>query len=385
MEFILGPEGSFYFLEMNTRLQVEHPVTELVTGLDLVAWQLWVAAGAPLPMSQKDIGFRCHAIEARIYAEDPCQGFLPQTGEVLYWRPEREARPGVRVDDGVREGQQVTAHYDPMLAKVLAAGETREIARRKLIAALEDNALLGLTTNRRFLIDLLGDPEFVEGEVTTSTIDERFADEPPAAPGLDPRLVALAAALVSRSDEPARQTWRNAGEPSWPVFFQHEHAEGEAVEARLSLRDDGAYLVRVGQDELLVQLLRGDDHTVRCVIDGIQQTATFALRGPEVHVELAGTGAHLTVPSAVAHGREGGAADARLVAPLGGSVVKLEVAVGDRIEAGQCVAVIEAMKMEHRVLAGAAGKVAQVAVAQGDQVKARQLVVELELDASTQE
>jgi geranyl-CoA carboxylase alpha subunit len=318
---------------------------------------------------------RGHAIEARIYAEDPDRGFLPQTGEVLHWRPDVEGRPGVRIDGGIREGQEIGAHYDSMLAKIIAGGETREIARRKLIAAIEDTPLLGLTTNRPFLVELLHDPVFVEGEVTTSYVDGREAS--PGPPG--PELAALAAVLVSR---PSSETWRSSGEPAWPVFLVRE---GERIEVRLTLRGEGGHLARIGEEELVVEVIDVEDHAVRCAVDGVLQRATFVHSGQELFLELGGRPARFTLHSASAARGEGGKADARLTAPLSGQVVSVRVEVGARVEPGQCVAVLEAMKMEHRIVASAAGEVAAVAVAEGDQVKARQLIVELVLDIQHEE
>src|SRR6185312_11332186 len=166
VEFLLGADGAFYFLEMNTRLQVEHPVTEAITGLDLVEWQLRVARGEPLPLGQEQVRFHGHAIEVRLYAEDAYAGFLPQTGRVDVWRP--ATGPGVRIDHGMKDGLAISPFYDPMIAKVIAAGATREEARLRLIKALHDTVVLGPTTHRHFLIKLLEHPEFAAGKATTA-------------------------------------------------------------------------------------------------------------------------------------------------------------------------------------------------------------------------
>ena len=196
VEFLLDRSQKFYFLEMNTRLQVEHPVTEAVTGLDLVAWQLRNAAGEKLPLAQHQVRFDGHAIEARLYAEDPQQNFLPQSGVLVDWRPASGA--GVRIDHGLAPGQSVSPFYDPMLAKVIAHGATREEARRRLIAALEDTVALGLTTNRSFLIDVLRHPAFAAGEATTAFIDLHFlaVSDAMRRPAPDARMRALAAVLM---------------------------------------------------------------------------------------------------------------------------------------------------------------------------------------------
>ena len=189
VEFLLGPDDSFYFLEVNARLQVEHPVTELVTGLDLVQLQLQVAGGDPLPITQADVDIRGHAIEARLYAEDPSHQFLPQTGEVLelVW-PER---PGLRIDSGIVKGQHVHAHYDPMLAKLIAFGPDRERARRRLIESLEETVLLGVVTNRAYLIELLASDFYADAETYTHTVESTERAERPL-----PMELLLAAALA---------------------------------------------------------------------------------------------------------------------------------------------------------------------------------------------
>ena len=374
VEFILGPDGAYYFLEMNTRLQVEHPVTELVTGQDLVAWQLQVAAGAELPLTQQQVELSGHAMEARIYAEDPYQGFLPQTGRVLHWRP--RGGEGVRVDSGISEGQQVSAHYDPMLAKVITWGADREQARRKLITALQDTSLLGLTTNRAFLTELLRDPQFVAGEVTTDTIDQRFADQPPVGPSPDLRVQALAAVLCSLPPRDDLQTWSNSGPAAWPVLLQHED---QPLELRLTCQGQGRYLATLQQQQLQVRVIRLEGHHARVELDGVQHSVCAVRDGDALHLELDGLAWCFTLRAAWAGARQAGA-DSRLVAPLSGLVTGVRVSAGERVEAGQCVAVLEAMKMEHRVVAGAPGVVATVEVAQGDQVASRQLLITLELD-----
>ncbi|MEE4252226.1 MAG: acetyl-CoA carboxylase biotin carboxylase subunit, partial [Alcanivoracaceae bacterium] len=196
VEFLLAEDGSFYFLEMNTRLQVEHPVTELVTGLDLVAWQIRVARGETLPLTQDQVQLNGHAIEVRLYAEEPSQNFMPQTGPVLAWRPAEG--DGVRIDHGLREGFSVGSHYDPMLAKIIAWGDSREDARRRLIRAIEDTVLFGLQDNRRFLAAILRHPVFAAGAATTAFLDSDFGDDPSmAAPQASHLMYAIAAALLS--------------------------------------------------------------------------------------------------------------------------------------------------------------------------------------------
>ncbi|RLB57837.1 MAG: 3-methylcrotonyl-CoA carboxylase, partial [Deltaproteobacteria bacterium] len=195
VEFLLDRDGAFHFLEMNTRLQVEHPVTELVTGVDLVEWQLRVAAGEPLPLGQADIAINGHAIEARVYAEDPARGFLPQTGEVLVWR--LPAETDVRVDHAVVEGGSISPHYDPMIAKLIAHGATRADASRKLVAALRDTTLFGVVTNKAFLANICEHPQFAAGNATTAFLADHFGDDPSCSESPPEPLGFASAALVT--------------------------------------------------------------------------------------------------------------------------------------------------------------------------------------------
>lgn len=226
LEFVLTPDGKYYFLEMNTRLQVEHPVTELVTGIDLAAWQIRLAAGEALTFDQGSLNQRGHALECRIYAEDPANDFLPSIGEISFYRP--ASGPGVRVDDGIETGTQVSPYYDPMLAKVITWGDDREEARRKMIRALQDTVILGVTTNIPYLLEVLQHPHFVAGEVDTVFLQDYFDPWQPKTDNTNSTLLALAAyeALESRDfsggkvvssdgDAPSpwgnQANWRNAG------------------------------------------------------------------------------------------------------------------------------------------------------------------------------
>ena len=191
LEFILTSEGNFYFLEMNTRLQVEHPVTELVTGIDLAAWQIRLAAGEPLTFQQEDLLQRGHSLECRIYAEDPENGFLPSIGHIVFYRP--ASGPGVRVDDGIEAGTQISPYYDPMLAKVITWGDDRHEVIRKMTRALQDTVILGVTTNIPYLLDILAHPEFVSGNINTNFLQDNMEPWHPAADTSDSTWLALAA------------------------------------------------------------------------------------------------------------------------------------------------------------------------------------------------
>jgi acetyl/propionyl-CoA carboxylase alpha subunit len=204
LEFVLTPEDKFYFLEMNTRLQVEHPVTELVTGIDLAAWQIRLAAGEPLTFKQRDLKQSGHAVECRIYAEDPQKDNLPSIGEISFYRP--ASGPGVRVDDGIESGTLVSQFYDPMLAKVITWGDDRSEAIRKMIRALQDTVILGVTTNIAYLLDILSDKDFVRGDISTKFLQERMDPWKPSADTSNSTWLAVAAleSLASRQSKTMR-------------------------------------------------------------------------------------------------------------------------------------------------------------------------------------
>ncbi len=378
VEFIVDQSGRHFFLEMNTRLQVEHPVTECVTGLDLVEWQIRVAAGEPLPLTQERVAMRGHAIEARLYAEDPYAGFAPQTGTVLHWRPEGALQPGLRIDHGLAEGGIVSPFYDAMVAKLIAHGRDRDDAIRRLRAALAASPLLGLANNARYLRDLLDHPIFRRGETTTGWLDAAQAagDALYTPPAPDDEAWCLAAAAFAlREGVPQR--------PDSVAAYDLTLACG-AQRRALRVRPGVAGHVQVqvpvqsAAATHLVRLIESADDSVRYEWQGVQRHAVARWRGGEWHLAVDGHGFVFTEPSPLPQ-----AADARdprrAVAPVAGVVAKVAVKVGDAVEAGQPLACIEAMKMEMWVSAAAAGRVVRVAVDEGRQVSAAALLVELEI------
>jgi len=388
VEFLLDGSGQFYFLEMNTRLQVEHPVTELVTGQDLVAWQIRTASGQPLPLKQEDIRLHGHAIEVRLYAEDSAHGFLPQTGQVLRWEPAELA--GIRIDHGLVEGQPVSPFYDPMLAKIIAYGATRDEARRKLIRAVEDCVLLGVKGNQRFLANLLKHPQFAAGQASTGFIGEHFHDDPSLSPQAPTAAeLAGAAALLyqasaeSRAHQPGLAGWRNAGSAPWRLLLKHgEHRQ--AVE--LTLIESGRQprlAARIGATQIALRLLAADGRWATLELDGVRRRLAYQLAGNRLW--LYGEQGNLEL-SDVTHEPADGQRAARsgsLKAPMDGAIVEVLVAEGDRVGKGQLLLVLEAMKMEHPLKAGVDGIVRRVQVSQGEQVKGRQLLLEVEAEVET--
>jgi geranyl-CoA carboxylase alpha subunit len=340
VEFLLGGNGAFYFLEMNTRLQVEHPVTEAITGLDLVEWQLRVARGERLPLSQDQVKLLGHAMEVRLYAEDAYAGFLPQTGRVDVWRP--AAAPGVRVDHGIKEGLAISPFYDPMIAKVIAHGATREEARTRLVQALRDTVVLGPTTNRHFLIRLLEHPEFAAGKATTAFIGKHAFPSPAVS---DHHWLLAASLLWRQSAEryPANlRGWRNSNPEPTPIKLA------------------------VGKTERTIPLTPADVSS---------ETPPFCIDGNDIIVDL---DAHTVrfqdrtylPPASAAEGSDG-----KLRAPMDGRIVAINVAAGDRVTRGQTLVVLEAMKIQHQLKAALDAEVESVAVREGQQVSNRTVLV----------
>jgi geranyl-CoA carboxylase alpha subunit len=383
VEFLLDQSGEFFFLEMNTRLQVEHPVTELITGQDLVAWQIRVAEGQPLPLKQDEIRLTGHAMEVRLYAEDAAHNFLPQTGTALRWEP--ALRDGIRIDHGLLEGQVVSPFYDPMLAKVIAYGATREEARRKLVRAVEDCVLLGVNGNQRFLANLLSHPEFAAGNATTAFIAEHFANDPSLSPQ-PPAAgeLAVAAALLfqqsanARAHQPGLAGWRNAGSAPWHFVLKHGE---QSLTVELEVRADGpqtSLLVTVGEQQVSLKLLATDGRWATVERDGIRQRLAYHLDGEHIWLYGHAGNLHFTDITHQPVSSAAGAGSGSVKAPMDGAIVEVLVEEGATVSKGQLLVVLEAMKMEHPLKASIDGVVRRIGVSRGDQVKNRQLLVEIE-------
>ena len=386
VEFLLDGAGRFYFLEVNTRLQVEHPVTEAVTGVDLVREQLLVAEGAPLSFRPGDLSISGHAIEARLYAEDPAEDFLPQAGEVVHFL--RGEVPGVRYDAGVESGSVVGVEFDPMLAKVIAHGATRREAAGRLARALERTRVHGLSTNREHLVAILRHEAFLAGETTTHFLTDH---EIPARARIgeeDLRLGLVAAALAAEQAGRASagvlasipSGWRTSAMP--PQLRRYRH-EGRGWSVAYRRRRDGSYEAHVapeGGEESGHRVVRhgGTPEAPDLAVDGLRCRLALVRAGRRLFVDFDG-GASLELeevadePEPAGDRREGG-----LAAPMPGRVVSVHAAAGERVEAGSLLVVVEAMKMEHRVRAAAAGVVSELRVKPGDQVSGGDLLVVLE-------
>ena len=380
VEFLLDDQG-FYFLEMNTRLQVEHPVTELVTGVDLVEWQLRIADGSPLPMSQDELRLDGHAMEARLYAEDPAARIPPLAGPVRLWRP----APGARTDAGIATGGEISAHYDPMAAKIIAYGPDRETARRRLVRALEETAFLGAGSNREFLIDAVQRPAFVNGEATTAFIEEEYGEAFEARRPSEPEISFAAALLIELSRRksaamaisvaPELMGWRSAGGPDrrvdllideviWPVEFT-----------------DGLNRVaKIGENDFAITDLHVEAPEARAKIAGRKIRGLFVFdeaNGLEIALEQITLKVRERPLGAEAVGTK---AAGRLTAPMHGQLLELRIAEGDIVAAGQVVAVLEAMKMQHEITAPGDGRVTAIATETGAQIAAGDVIAEIETE-----
>jgi len=380
VEFIVDDKLNHYFLEMNTRLQVEHPVTECITGYDLVEWQLQVAAGDPLPAQQEDITLTGHAIEARLYVEDPYTAFAPQTGKIVWWQPERALHAGVRIDDGIRQGSVVSPFYDPMVAKIIVHGRDRDDAIRRLRAALANAPLLGLKNNGRFLSDLVDHPAFRKAEMTTTLIDQWLDQGEPLlrAPEVSDDAWRVAAVAIAMQQG---NSWRADSVAAYGFKLQY----ADTTRA-VRVRPDRAGGVAVTLEDTTVQarVVAFDQGVLRFELGGVAQTAIAVIAGSDVHLAWAGQNYVFTEVSAFPN------ADAlkdasKARSPVAGKVTQVLVAPGATVENGQQLVCVEAMKMEMWLCAESAGAVKAVHAKVGDQVESGALLVELELESTQKE
>jgi len=380
VEFLLAGKD-FYFIEMNTRLQVEHPVTEAITGQDLVAWQLRVAAGGALPLAQDDLAIDGHAFEARLYAEDPDKGYLPQTGTLSHLK--FSDAPGVRIDTGIEQGDSVSVHYDPMIAKIIVHGADRAEALSKLQTALGGTRIAGLETNLDFLLGISADDKFVKARIDTGWLDRM---KPPKAGWrrvhkADSRALALAALSVicergraacrraARSGDPYSPWFRTDG---WRVIdrghqdvFLRDTADGDAQHlVTAKARAGGGYDLIIGDECVAGELLQSG----AAVIDGVRMSADVAHVDDRLTVfSNAGRCIFSLFDPAEAAGEETDAGG-DLTAPMPGRVTHVHVKAGAAVKRGQALLVLEAMKMEHTIAAPADGTVTEIRCADGDQV-----------------
>ncbi len=386
VEFLLDESGTFFFLEMNTRLQVEHPVTELITGLDLVALQLQVAQGEPLGLSQNDITLTGHAIEVRLYTEDPAQDFLPMSGPVDLWSP--PSGTGIRVDSGICSGQDISPFYDPMVAKIIASGPTRDIARLRLIEALHDTVLFGTRHNRDFLVACLEKDCFADGKATTAFIAEEFA----AGEIVDHRPLFADSAVASVLEltlqhrelhassvivAPQLHDWASAS----PLVSRKQYVHGELIhDLAITPLGHTRYQVFDADHSVVITLLSMADSTAHVMIDEVQHRVRYQLpEAGRLYLSIDGRAAQYRDMIRLDGALDQTSGSGRIVAPMHGLLLEVRVVVGDDVQVGQTLAVLEAMKMHYEIVADAAGVVSEVMALAGKQVAADDLLIEIDV------
>jgi geranyl-CoA carboxylase alpha subunit len=373
LEFLLDPSGEFYFMEMNTRLQVEHPVTEAITGLDLVELQLRIAAGEPIGLKQEDIKFSGHAIEVRLCSEDAGHDFMPQSGRMALW----QMPDGIRVEHALQSGSEIPPFYDSMIAKIVSHGADRNEARSRLICGLEQTAAFGVTTNQGFLISCLRHPTFARGEATTAFIGNH-RDEL-LAPQMSEKAEAALAALLLYVSNLHAPPWRSGRSlaATFPLTTRIDSGRG-VREVDIVRERDGSYVAGLDGGEQRFEIDELGPDAIRFRTDGVMESAKFLRDGDRLYVlhrgvTIAVRDLTLAAPvSAVANGGDG-----KVRAAMNGRVVAVLVKPGEQVAAGQPVMTLEAMKMEHVHAAGVAGTVSAIGVAEGEQVTTGKIVVEI--------
>ncbi|WP_122430111.1 acetyl/propionyl/methylcrotonyl-CoA carboxylase subunit alpha [Pseudomonas viridiflava] len=379
VEFLLDARGEFFFMEMNTRLQVEHPVTEYITGLDLVEWQIRVARGEPLPISQTQVPLIGHAIEVRLYAEDPANDFLPATGKLELYR---ESTPGFgrRVDSGVCEGDSISPFYDPMLGKLIAWGENREEARLRLLGMLDEFAVGGVRTNLTFLRRIIAHPAFAAAELDTGFIPRYQAQLLPEQRPLSEDFW-QAAAEAFRQSEPGRLREDDPTSP-WSTHYGFRagmpaeidlHLECNGDRKRVRLRNDSESRCRLSSETLSVET------------NGVRLQHLAIRRGASLYLKWHGEPFTVTQPDPMAQAGLIGNLHGGLTAPMNGSIVRVLVEPGQSVEAGTLLVVLEAMKMEHSIRAATAGVVTALHCREGDMVNEGAVLVTLDESPSVQQ
>ncbi|AYH42874.1 acetyl/propionyl/methylcrotonyl-CoA carboxylase subunit alpha [Azoarcus sp. DN11] len=381
VEFIANQDGSFYFMEMNTRLQVEHPVTEMITGLDLVEWQLRVASGEPLPLAQEQLQIRGHALEARIYAEDPAKGFLPSTGKLLHLAPPAEGLH-VRVDTGVEEGDEISPFYDPMIAKLIVWDENRDQALARMLQALADYRVVGVANNIEFLSRLTNCPAFAGADLDTGLIEREKAylfpegEEPAAEAWFVAALGELRREAACAEDEAeggsdpsspwhARDGWRLNATAKRELIFRFGEMQKSV---QVAYRGGNRYTLGVDGRSTEARGRLDDRGHMRVEFDGTRMDATLITAGRMRHVFLHGRSWQFANVDPLHYTGEGGGAEGGLLAPMPGKVIALLAEAGTQVEKGAPLLILEAMKMEHTITAPAAGTLKAFRFAVGDQV-----------------
>tara|TARA_R110000868_G_scaffold266274_1_gene525160 strand:- start:32675 stop:34678 length:2004 start_codon:yes stop_codon:yes gene_type:complete len=381
VEFLLDASGTFYFMEMNTRLQVEHPVTEMITGEDLVEWQLRVADGEKLPKKQGDLRINGHAFEVRIYAEDPHNDFLPATGKLVHMRMPT-ANDHVRIDTGVYEGGEVSIHYDPMIAKLITWDTDRKSALRRMATALNDVQIVGVTTNTAFLANIARHPAFERGEVETGFIGQYLADLIPNPTTPDNEALAFAALdILLHRDAEATSHAAQSSDPyspwhstaGWRLNDDNHHDlilrhDGSDLLIKVHYRNQGYVIDMPDGSAITASVELGNDGAIHATLDNVRKRACVLRDGNRLTIFRDGRSDRLEIfdPVAAAGGNEG--AGGGLTAPMPGKIIAVLCEPGQSVVAGDKLVVMEAMKMEHTISAPVSGTIREIFFAVGDQV-----------------
>ncbi|MCH7314606.1 acetyl/propionyl/methylcrotonyl-CoA carboxylase subunit alpha [Acinetobacter sp. ANC 3882] len=377
VEFLLDQSGEFYFLEMNTRLQVEHPVTEMITGLDLVEWQLRVANGETLALQQHELTLNGHAIEVRLYAEDPRQDFLPQTGKVLRWQPAGAdgMLPHVRIDHGMLEQGEISPFYDPMVAKVIAYGKTRQDAIRLLARAVDDCVLLGVNSNKQFLSNLLRHPIIVAGDTNTAFIQQHFQDDISLhQQTLKIETLAVAAALFTQQNQ-QRVAWQTGVGMPFPLKLKYAdqqlllHVQNDQQQVKVELCDQQATIKIIS--------INGGEIVYSC--GGVRRKLAYVFDQDQLYLDADNGNVVIENMTYAAPEAAEVVGDGKIRAPMDGAIVNLLVNVGDQVVKGQTLLVLEAMKIQQQIKSDVDGVVEELIGQVGQQVKKRQLLLNLNM------
>ncbi|MCG8314028.1 MAG: acetyl-CoA carboxylase biotin carboxylase subunit [Pseudomonadales bacterium] len=397
VEFLLAPNGEVYFLEMNTRLQVEHPVTELVTGQDLVEWQIDIAQGAPLPLTQEQITLTGHAVEVRLYAEDTRSNYLPQTGTIHHCQfPQLE---GLRIDHGISAQQAVSPFYDPMLAKVIAWGKNRRDALRKLKRGLVEMEVFGVVTNQYFLSQILQDEAFIAGDFNTSFLADHFSDNVSLTKQpLSAAAQAIAAMILhhqsgtcgnehlnwSSSTAINRLAKFHDGEQQYEIRLSPDNSSQSALVQNTLAQNTitqskraNSFLLTSPQSEITISNFSITHQQADFLLDGIKRRVGFYFSDDKLYFNWQGQTFQLTNQLHVAERSADAAGSGQIRAPMDGAVVDTICELKQSVAKGDTLAIIEAMKMEHPLKADKDGRISKIQVAVGDQVKTRQLLIEV--------
>lgn len=403
VEFLVDSEKNFYFLEMNTRLQVEHPVTELITGTDLVAWQIRVASGEKLPLTQEQVQLNGHAMEVRLYAEDPANNFLPQTGSIHRWAPFDSE--GVRIDSGLLSGdkknQSVSPFYDPMLAKIIAYGVNREEARRRLRQAVQESTIFGVNVNSEFLSEVLNHRVFIDGQATTAFINEDFGENetltPQESTSLEKALACVVSYLKLGNDKPKTNSsnqshtlglggWSNTGHSPWPYKIKFNDTEWE-LKLQESKSENKVLNFDIMENEANISILDvsvGDQH-IRFNHNGVYKKAEYLINGKTIYLKLGTAYSQFEDITHVSSAAKESIGSGQITASMDGAIIDVFVGSGDKVSKGQTLVILEAMKMEHPLKSDIDGTIETVSIGKGDQVKLKQLLVTVKPDDEAKE